>query len=87
MAKLFKTLYIKDKDTFVHFEQSDVNGDVYFLTGDMPMLMSPNVEVDDLLAYLGEETIFPEGTELKTIEITFKDEKPTEEEITEDRAS
>jgi len=88
MAKIFKTLYIKNYhggDTFVHFEKTD--DEVFFMTGDLPMIMSPNVEIEDLLTYLGEDTIFPEGTELKTIEITFKDEKYTEEEITEDRAS
>ena len=57
------------------------------MTGDLPMIMSPNVEVEDLLSYLGEDTIFPEGTELKIIEITIKDEQHTEEEVTEDRAS
>jgi hypothetical protein len=88
MAKIFKTLYIKDYhggDTFVHFEKTDT--EVFFMTGELPMIMSPNVEVEDLLSYLGEETIFPEGTELKTIEIIFKDEKHTEEEVTEDRTS
>ena len=68
MVKIYKTLYIKDQDTFVHFEKTDT--EVFFMTGDMPMIMSPNVEIEDLLTYLGEETIFPQGTELKTIEIT-----------------
>ena len=85
MAKIFKTLYIKDQDTFVHFEKNDT--EVFFMTGDMPMIMTANVEVEDLLTYLGEETIFPQGTELKTIEITFKDEQINENEATEDRAS
>jgi hypothetical protein len=85
MVKIFKTLYISSKDTFVHFEKTDT--EVFFMTGDMPMIMSPNVETEDLLTYLGEETIFPEGTELRTIEIIFKDEQSNEEEVTEDRAS
>ena len=85
MVKIYKTLYIKDQDTFVHFEKTDT--EVFFMTGDMPMIMSPNVEIEDLLTYLGEETIFPQGTELKTIEINFKDEQSNETEITEDRAS
>ena len=88
MVKIFKTLYIKEyhgQDTFVHFEKND--DEVFFMTGDLPMIMSPNVEVEDLLSYLGEDTIFPEGTELKTIEIIIKDEQHTEEEVTEDRAS
>jgi hypothetical protein len=88
MVKIFKTLYIKEyhgQDTFVHFEKTD--DEVFFMTGDLPMIMSPNVEVEDLLSYLGEDTIFPEGTELKTIEIIIKDEQHTEEEVTEDRAS
>lgn len=88
MAKIFKTLHIKNyhgEDTFVHFEKTD--DEVFFMTGDMPMIMSPNVEIEDLLSYLGEETIFPQGTELRTIEIIFKDEQSNEEEVTEDRAS
>jgi hypothetical protein len=88
MTKIFKTLYIKNyhgEDTFVHFEKTE--DEVFFMTGDLPMIMSPNVEVEDLLSYLGEDTIFPEGTELKTIEITIKDEQLTEEEVPEDRAS
>jgi hypothetical protein len=88
MTKIFKTLYIKNyhgEDTFVHFEKTE--DEVFFMTGDLPMIMSPNVEVEDLLSYLGEDTIFPEGTELKTIEITIKDEQLTEEEVSEDRAS
>ena len=88
MAKIFKTLHIRDyhgDDTFVHFEKDDT--EVFFMTGDMPMIMSPNNEIEDLLTYLGEETIFPQGTELRTIEITFKDEQSNEKEITEDRAS
>lgn len=85
MVKIYKTLYIPNKDTFVHFEKTDT--EVFFMTGDMPMIMSSNVETEDLLTYLGEETIFPEGTELRTIEIIFKDEQRNEEEVTEDRAS
>ena len=68
-----------------HFEKTDT--EVFFMTGDMPMIMTANVEIEDLLTYLGEETIFPQGTELRTIEITFKDEQSNETEITEDRAS
>jgi hypothetical protein len=69
----FKVLYTEKNNQFLHFDQSPLDGEVLFYHSDMPMIMNEEIEVEDLLTLLGEETIFPEGTELKTIEINFID--------------
>lgn len=70
---IYKTLFTKKNDQFIHFDQSPLDGGVLFYHSDMPMLMNSEVEVEDLLSLLGEETVFPEGTELKTVELKFID--------------
>ena len=67
MAYKFKTLYNSKDKNFVHFFEYS------FATGDMPMIMNPEVEVEDIISMLGEEITFPTGTELKTIILKFQD--------------
>lgn len=73
MAYKFKTLYNSKNKNFVHFYESLIEGEYSFASGDMPMIMNHEVEVDDIISMLGEETILPTGTELKTIILKFQD--------------
>lgn len=73
MAYKFKTLYNSKNKNFVHFYESLIEGEYSFASGDMPMIMNPEVEVEDIISMLGEEITFPTGTELKTIILKFQD--------------
>ena len=69
----FKTLYNTKTKDFIHFYESEINNDFSFVSSDMPQIMNPEVETEDLITMFGESIEFPIGTELKTIIVKVKD--------------
>lgn len=69
----FKTLYNTKTKDFIHFYESDIDGDFSFVSSDMPQIMNDEVETEDLITMFGEAIEFPTGTELKTMIVNIKD--------------
>lgn len=67
---IFKTLWNETHQHFVHFDLSPITDEVIWMTGSLPMVFAPTAEIETIQMYLGD-SIFPEGTELKTVQMQF----------------
>jgi hypothetical protein len=76
MENTYKTLWEAKHGQFVHFEFSPLADEVHWGHSSMPQLMSPEADMEILFRILPENTILPEGTEMKTVKLIFvEDEK------------
>ncbi len=64
-------------DSYVHFDMSPLTDEVIWGYSDMPQLMTKETTIDMLIAYLGKNSIMPEGTVLKTVTLNFVEEEQT----------
>jgi hypothetical protein len=75
MENSFKTLWSERNDMYVHFDMSPLTDEVIWGYSDMPQLMTKDTTIELLMAYLGKNTIMPEGTILKTVKLSFEDDE------------
>jgi hypothetical protein len=75
MENSFKTLWSERNDLYVHFDMSPLTDEVIWGYSDMPQLMTKDTTIELLMAYLGKNTIMPEGTILKTVKLSFEDDE------------
>lgn len=71
MENTYKALWEPKTEQFVLFEFSPLDDEVHWFHSSMPQLMSPEADMETLLNYLPKNTILPEGTEMKTVKLTF----------------
>jgi hypothetical protein len=67
---IFKTLWNETHQYFVHFDLSPITDEVIWMNGSLPMVFAPTAEMETIQMYLGD-SVFPEGTELKTVQMQF----------------
>lgn len=79
MENNFKTLWSNRMNSYVHFDMSPLTDEVIWGYSDMPQLMTKETTIDMLIAYLGKNSIMPEGTVLKTVTLNFVEEEQTVE--------
>ena len=83
MEHTFKTLWEPKTEQFVLFELSPLTDEVHWFHSSMPMLLSNDADMESLMLYLPKDTILPEGTEMKTVKLTFENESTQESTETE----
>lgn len=75
MENTFKTLWEPRFGQFVHFEFSPVADEVHWGHSSMPQLMSLEADMETLFQILPKNTILPEGTVMKTVQLNFIDDE------------
>jgi hypothetical protein len=78
MENTFKTLWSTKHNQFVLFEFSPLEDEVHWFHSTMPQLMSPEADMEALLHILPKNSILPEGTEMKSVQLTFIEDEKSE---------
>ena len=67
---IFKTLWNETHQHFGHFDLSPITDEVIWMNGSLPMVFALTATIENIQMYLGD-SIFPEGTELKIVQMQF----------------
>ena len=76
MEHTFKTLWSPKTEQFVLFEISPLTDEVHWYRSSIPMLFHKDTDIESLIQYsrVDMTLILPEGTEMKTVKLTFVNE-------------